>query len=327
MAPPALRSLHPADMRAGLTRENLHGVWAAVATPFDDQGRFDEPNFRERVRRLHAVGVHGIYTTDSDGEFYAIEFDEYKVLVEAFADECVKLNMPSQVGVTWYHTQGIVDRLQFAASRGIMGAHVGHPTFMPMSDASFLQFWRDVSDAVPEGFGLIQYNTPRQPHVLAGPQYRRLAEAFPKLIGAKYVQSDIGVFVDTIAQAPQLAYFGGESTFTALALFGMRGVYSWFANFNPTYCLAWWEDIVQHRWEAAAQRQARVAAFSRIAKSHLREDGHLHGILNKAMAAAGAFAAETNWFTRKPYLPVSADAVDRFKRAVDEQFPDLIYKP
>ena len=28
-------------MRERLTRENLHGVWAAIATPFDDDDRFD----------------------------------------------------------------------------------------------------------------------------------------------------------------------------------------------------------------------------------------------------------------------------------------------
>jgi 3-phenylpropionate/trans-cinnamate dioxygenase ferredoxin subunit len=48
-------------------------VWAAIATPFDEQDRFDEDVFRENVRRLHAAGVHGIYTTDADGEFYAID--------------------------------------------------------------------------------------------------------------------------------------------------------------------------------------------------------------------------------------------------------------
>jgi dihydrodipicolinate synthase/N-acetylneuraminate lyase len=59
-------------MLSGLTRENLHGVWAAIATPFDAHDRFDAGVLRENMRRLHAAGVHGIYTTDSDGEFYAI---------------------------------------------------------------------------------------------------------------------------------------------------------------------------------------------------------------------------------------------------------------
>jgi dihydrodipicolinate synthase/N-acetylneuraminate lyase len=52
-------------------------VRAASATPFDDD-RFDAAIFRENMRRLPAAGVHGHHTTDSDGEFYAIELAEYK---------------------------------------------------------------------------------------------------------------------------------------------------------------------------------------------------------------------------------------------------------
>jgi len=121
MAP---RAITP--MRVRLTRENLSGVWAALSTPFDASDRFDEEAFRENVRRLAAAGVHGAYTTDSDGEFYAIEFDEYRRIIDVFADESQRLGLPTQVGVTWSHTRGIVDRLQYAAERGILGAHVGH---------------------------------------------------------------------------------------------------------------------------------------------------------------------------------------------------------
>src|SRR4051812_24538847 len=116
-------------MRGRLTRENLHGVWAAVTTPFDARERFDEEIFRENVRRLHAAGVHGIYTTDSDGEFYAIELDEFRQIVDVFADETRRLGFPTMVGVTWANTQGMIDRLQWTASLRILGAHVWEPFF------------------------------------------------------------------------------------------------------------------------------------------------------------------------------------------------------
>ncbi|MDE0270438.1 MAG: dihydrodipicolinate synthase family protein [Gammaproteobacteria bacterium] len=176
------------EMADGQTRENLHGIWIALTTPFTADNRIDTGVVRENVRRCHAAGLHGAYTTDSDGEFYAIELDDFRTLVEAFGDECQRVGMPSQAGVTWLNTQGTVDRLRIAADSGVMGAHVGHPVFMPMTPASFDRFWEDVSDAVPDDFGLIQYNTPRQPHVLGGAEYRALAEKFPKLVGAKYVQ-------------------------------------------------------------------------------------------------------------------------------------------
>jgi len=33
-------------MQQRLTRDNLHGIWVAVATPFDAHDRFDEDIFR-----------------------------------------------------------------------------------------------------------------------------------------------------------------------------------------------------------------------------------------------------------------------------------------
>jgi hypothetical protein len=58
------------------------------------------------------------------------------------------------------------------------------------------------------------------------------------------------------------------------------------------------------------------------AKDVLR-DGNLHGIVNKAVGVAFPFLMETNR-TRRPYLPVSQDRIERFRRLVEEQCPDLI---
>src|SRR5262249_7347206 len=154
----------------------LRGIWVAIATPFDAHDRFDEDVFRENIRRLHAAGLHGIYTTDSDGEFYAIELEEFKQIVKVFADETRRLKFPSMVGVTWCNTQGILDRLAFAAGEGILGAHVGHPFFMPMAADSYRPFWDDVAAAAPDWFGLVHYNTPRAHNYRRGPDYVALLD-------------------------------------------------------------------------------------------------------------------------------------------------------
>jgi len=189
-------------MRERLTRENLHGVWAAIATPFDQDDRFDEDVFRENLRRLHAAGVHGIYTTDSDGEFYAIELDEFKRIVDVFADETQRLGIPAQVGVTWCNTRGMIDRLRYAAARGILGAHVGHPFFMPMTPQSYHAFWRDMQRAVPNWFALIHYNTPRVHNYQVGDDYAVPLREIPNLVGTKHVDSDVGEFLTLMARAP-----------------------------------------------------------------------------------------------------------------------------
>jgi dihydrodipicolinate synthase/N-acetylneuraminate lyase len=311
-------------MHQRLTRENLHGVWAAIATPFDEHDRFDEDVFRENVRRLHAAGVHGVYTTDSDGEFYAIELDEFRRIVDVFADEAQRLNLATQVGVTWSNTQGMLDRLRHAAARGILGAHVGHPFFMPMTLESYRQFWDDVAAAVPDWFGLIHYNTPRVHNTQRGPDYARLQADVPGLIGSKHVGSDVGEFLSLVAEAPQLSHFTGEHAFTPFVFLGARGLYSWFANFNPRYLLEWWDLMQRGCWDEARARQMRLHAFMR-ATAVLHGDGNLHGIVGKGLTAASDFLVPANR-TRRPYLPVPEQTIATFRRTVEASFPDLLWQ-
>jgi dihydrodipicolinate synthase/N-acetylneuraminate lyase len=322
--PTPLTELTRADMRERLTRENLHGVWAAITTPFDERERFDEEVFRENVRRLHAAGVHGIYTTDSDGEFYAIELDEFRRLVDVFADEAQRIGAATMVGVTWSHTQGSVDRLRHAAERGILGAHVGHPFFMPSTPESYHGFWQDVSAAVPDWFGLVHYNYPRCHNYQEGPQYARLLREFPKLIGTKHVGVDFTEFMTLMAESSQLSHLVGEGVMAPYMLFGARGINSWFTSFNPRFVLDLYEDAVHGRWEEARRRQQRLHAFIR-AKEVLRGTGNLHGIINKAMADASPFLVSAPT-TRRPYLPVPREAVEQFRRTAEEQFPDLLWE-
>ncbi len=311
-------------MSERLTRENLHGVWAAIPTPFTEDDRFDEGVFRENVRRLHASGVHGIYTTDSDGEFYAIELDEFKQIVDAFADETQRLSFPSMVGVTWCNTQGMLDRLSFAASRGILGAHVGHPFFMPMTPASYRAFWEDVAQAVPEWFALMHYNTPRVHNTQRGPDYAVLQDEVPGLVGTKHVGADESEFQLIMDCAPHLSHFVLDRTMTPLMKLGSRGVNSWFANVNPRYVVEWYDDIVKQHWDDAERRHQRLEALVE-AKKLLVADGNLHGIVSKALAVASGFLEGTAR-TRKPYLPVPDEMVAQFRRTMEQEFPDLLWK-
>jgi 4-hydroxy-tetrahydrodipicolinate synthase len=308
-------------MLAGLTRENLHGVWAAIATPFDEHDRFDAGMLRENMRRLHAAGVHGIYTTDSDGEFYAIELEEFRRIVDIFAAESLRLGVPTQVGVTWSNTRGIVDRLAYAAERGILGAHVGHPFFMPMSADSYRVFWGDVRAAVPESFALIHYNTPRVHNYQRGPDYAVLQREIPNLVGTKHVGADFPEFLTLVSETPELSHFTSEHAFTPYTMFGARGIYSWFVNFNARYMVEWYEAMRAGRWDEAVHWQRRMHAFMR-ASEVLHEGGNLHGILGKAIASCSPFLVSNNR-TRRPYLPVREESLEQFRRIVAEQFEDM----
>ncbi len=305
-----------------LSRENLGGVWAAIATPWDESNRFDEGTLRENVRRLAAAGVDGIYTTDKDGEFFAIELQEFRQVVAAFADEARAVGISTQVGVTWLNTAGVVDRLDVAVRNGIQGAHIGHPPFMELTAESLDAFWVDVAASVPADFGLVHYNSPRLSNRLGPADYARLSTRHAGLIGTKQTTTDFAEFLAIVNGAPDLAHFAGEQALVPFVMAGAKGIYSWLANFNAPYTVQWFNECRTGKWEAAIHRQKRVGQFSGLIEAVFGAQVR-RGIVSKSVAAASSFLVG-NDRTRRPYLPAGESAIAEFRRRVLIDFPDLL---
>ena len=92
-----------------LTAENLHGIWAGVTMPWDENDQFDEEIYATNIRRTIDTNVHGIYTTGSTGEFYAVDDDEFRRMGDIQAELCGMAGMPLQIGCC---SDGTVKALQ-----------------------------------------------------------------------------------------------------------------------------------------------------------------------------------------------------------------------
>src|SRR4029078_6064692 len=101
-----------------LTKDQLKGLWVSVLNPWDETDGFDETSFRDEIGLLLAARPHGIYTTGSTGEFYALDWEEFKQMVDAFAAETVG-KIPTQIGANWFNTRDTIRRVRYARDRGI----------------------------------------------------------------------------------------------------------------------------------------------------------------------------------------------------------------
>ena len=71
-----------------LTRETFVGPWAGLPVAWDEDDRFDEQTYRQDVKRCCQAGVPGVYSGGTTGEFYAMEFDDFKAVARATVEEC-----------------------------------------------------------------------------------------------------------------------------------------------------------------------------------------------------------------------------------------------
>lgn len=306
-----------------LTAETLAGVWAAVPTPWTSTGEVDVAALAENVRRYADAGVPAVYTTDADGEFYALELAEFRRLVSAFAKSVEETGMDAAAGVTWCNTRGVVDRILASLDAGIPNVHVAFPFFMPLAQSDVTRFFDDLARAAPEA-RWIHYRSIRAHILPSGREYADYHRRFPEqLIGTKITTSEISGLTEIISGAPQLAHFASEYCFVAAALAGAKGIYSFWVNTVPEWMLESWQLCRQGRWQEAMQRQAKLIQWETSVTGPLIAAGHNHAVLGKARAALSGFLLD-NGITQAPYYPVEPAAMAAMKRQFESFWADEI---
>ena len=306
---------------------DLKGLWAAVPTPWDDGGRFDAATLERNVERYADIPMDGVYTTDSDGEFYAIELDEFKRVTGVFAKAMDRTDMAVAAGVTWCNTQGIIDRMRVCLDNGIRCFHVAYPFWMPLSPTDVSRFWEDLASAVPQG-RWVHYNTPRAGLLMKGKDYSWIAESHPEqLVGVKMGTVDVVAMAECITGAPQgdpgaagaapsLAHLGTDYVTVYAMMLGAVGVCSYWANTLPRWTRRMMDLCLAKKWDEARHMQNRLLEWETLHIAAWREAGHLHGIIGKARASLSGWLEE-NRVSRAPYYPVDDALFAKVKAEFD----------
>lgn len=292
-------------MRA-LNPGTLKGLWSAVATPWDDRGNVDDSMLRRNCERLAAARIDGIYTTDSDGEFYAIELDQFQRLARSFAKAMESVHVDAAMGVTWTHTQGIIDRIKASCDVGIPNVHVGFPFFMPLATSDVDRFWEDLARAVPEA-RWIHYAHPRCGPPMTGTDYARLARRFPEqLIGSKLSDRDILRLTEILMRSDGLAHFVTDPIMAPGMMLGAKGCCSYWFNTLPGWHRRYMDYCLAGDWAAAGACHKKLIEWELTHMQPIHAVGHNHGIIGKARGTLTAFLEDTG-ITKAPYTPVPAE--------------------
>ncbi|GAI45980.1 unnamed protein product, partial [marine sediment metagenome] len=63
------------------------GIIPAMVTPINERGEVNKVALRKLVDYLIEGGVHGLFPVGSQGEFYALEKEEKKIIIEIVLDQ------------------------------------------------------------------------------------------------------------------------------------------------------------------------------------------------------------------------------------------------
>jgi 4-hydroxy-tetrahydrodipicolinate synthase len=300
--------------------KRLGGVWAAMPTPWAGETRIDHGAVAELLRRYHAAGLDGAYTTGTDGEMHVIDLPEFRDLVDAFAKGIAETGLPAQVGCTASHTLGVIERASYARAQGIVRIQIALPSWITLNDWELLRFYERLQRELPE-MEFIHYNIAKSGRMLTGRDYRAIREVAPNLIGSKQTGGDVGALIELVQATPEMAHFVVDGQISPGALHGAKGFYSFVANLAPGFALRLWRHCQAEEWEAAAHLRERSDAFFRAWLAS-RPEITSSAALAKIATAAGILP-EMPLAVREPYRSGEERHVAALRTLVAGQFPEL----
>jgi len=302
-------------------RERIHGVWVAMPTPWNADFTIDAGCVNELVSRYAEAGLHGAYTTGTDGEMHVMDLPDFQKLAEAVGQSLAATGLPFQMGCTWNHTEGVIARALIARDNGIRRIQVALPAWVVLNDLEVLRFFEDLQNALPD-MEFIHYNIARTGRFLNGDDYRAVLDVAPNLIGSKHTGGDVSSLIDIVQRTPQLDHFVVDGQIVPGALFGARGFYSFIANLAPHIALKLWNDCAAGNWEAAARTRERI---DRLFRDWRASSAHITGspALGKIATSAGILPGMP-LRVRPPYQPGAIADVQVLRDLIATSFRDFV---
>jgi dihydrodipicolinate synthase/N-acetylneuraminate lyase len=304
-------------------KSQLRGVWAAIPLPWKADETLEDGLFTELVHRYKAAGVHGVYTTGTDGEMHMLDFDDFTHMIDVFARAVDAADMPSQAGTTWLHTKGVIQRSRYAESRGITCMQTALPFWVPLSNAEMVRFFAALQEACPN-VSIVHYNIANAGRFLTGKDYREILEAAPNLIGSKHTGGNVSSLIEIVQATPELHHFVVDTQIIPGAMFGARGFYSFLVNLNPRFAVQLWEDCERGDWAEATRKRQLVDSLFRDWKAQMGGAITASPAMAKVATAAG-IAPEMPLRVRHPYLEGNETHVMALRQLVETRYAELLF--
>jgi dihydrodipicolinate synthase/N-acetylneuraminate lyase len=306
-----------------LTRESFTGPWAGLPVAWTNDDRFDEATYRRDVRRCCEVGIPGVYSGGTTGEFYAMEFDEFREVARATVEECHANGKPAMVGCSSTYTLGVMRRAEVAAELGAEAIQVALPYWMEIGGEQVVPFFKDVSRAAA-GMPLSIYETTRAKRKLTLDQHRAIRDEIPSYLMVKANAGTLGANPEGCRALSNIVnVFVGESLWALLGPHGAKGCCSSSVYWNPRVFLQIWREIERGNWQAVASWNEKLSALFGFLEEQFAPKGFTDTAFDRLGGVASGFL-KTTLRSRGPYPSASEKDVAALRRWYSENFPEML---
>lgn len=287
--------------------EKFTGIFPALITPFDKDGRIDAEMVEKVVESCLAKGVNGFYVGGSTGESYLLTAEERRYMLE----QVVKAvdgrgRIIANIGV--FATAQGIELAKHAESLGVSAISSVPPFYFPFNMDEYVQYYNDLAESV--SVPVIIYNIPAMSGITFKTSDIKRFFANDKIIGMKHTSYDLFQLQRVLEKYPEKSVFcGHDELFLSAAAVGVQaGIGSTF-NFMAEKFVKIQKLVSENRWTEAQSVQNEANAVIEA----LCKVGVFKGV-KAALKLQGLDCGEC----RKPFQPLHESQVQMLRNVLEE---------
>lgn len=227
----------------------VKGIIAAMSTPFYEDESINEKELRNQVERFLKAGLHGIFTLGTNGENYAMNFDEKVRVMTAVIDQA-KHRIPIYVGTGCVTTRETIALTRKARELGADCASIVCPYFAENTQEGLYNHYKAVAEAVD--IPILIYNMPARTGVNMDYHTAARLAKIPNIIGIKDSSGNFDNMLRYLESTDLAVLSGNDSLILWCLVAGGRGGISGISNVLPERMLA-----IYTNWEKGDFKEAK----------------------------------------------------------------------
>jgi 4-hydroxy-tetrahydrodipicolinate synthase len=283
--------------------QGARGIIPAMVTPMTKNQELDEGGLRELVNYLLENGVHGLFVSGSQGEFYSLRDEEKRKAIEVAVDE-TNGRVPVYAGTGDITTERVIGMSKYAEDVGADAVSIVTPYFVRPSQAELYVHYKTVAESV--NIPVLLYNNPDRTGVnLDATTVKRLTEV-KNIVGVKDSSGDLTLTAEYINSCPEdfAVIAGKDSLILATLLYGGKGAIAATANVVPRLVADIYESFMKGDIKRAKELQ-----FQLLPLRNAFGLGTFPVVVKEAMNLIGKSAGPT----RSPVAGISEENREKLK--------------
>ena len=237
----------------------VQGIIPAMVTPFAEDESLNVDALRQLTNFLIEGGVHGLFPTGSQGEFYALTPGERQRVWDVVVEEA-NGRVPVYAGTGSMTTREVLGLNRLAERVGVSAVSIITPFFISPNQEELYRHYMTIADAT--SLPVILYSNPGRTGGLnlSVDLVARLAE-HPNIVGIKDSSGDLSLTMAYIAATADdfTVLLGRDTLIYAGLVHGAKGSITATANAAPALVVAIYEAFLQGKLDEALSAQRKLA--------------------------------------------------------------------